>query len=218
MISNEKSFKVVLLGDAGTGKSSLMRRLVEDYFNPHEESTIGAAFFTKKFSLPAPSTQNNAYDHVTLQLWDTAGQERYANLAPMYWRNADAIVSIYDVQDKKSYFSALNWLQKTCGPICVDGSTKPMLALVGNKIDCPEADREVARELGLKGTKEQMGLADVFFETSAKTGDNVQMLFRTIAKTLNATLARDRPSIDNFLHRERPQTRTGLHSNCGACS
>mgnify|MGYP003658212234 CR=1 FL=1 len=181
---NQRSFKVVLLGDAGTGKSSIMRRLVEDYFNPTEESTIGAAFFTKRFNLPSG-------DHVTLQLWDTAGQERYANLAPMYWRNSDAIVSIYDVMDKKSYFNALDWLKKTCGPIDLNGNSKPLLALVGNKIDCLSSEREVSRELGEKGTKENMGLANIFFETSAKDGDNVQLLFKTIAATLSDTVEND---------------------------
>ena len=69
----ERSFKVVLLGCTAVGKSSIMKRLTEDIFDLCEESTIGAAFYTKRYP-----------GNVSLQLWDTAGQERYASLAPMY--------------------------------------------------------------------------------------------------------------------------------------
>jgi Ras-related protein Rab-5C len=166
----ERSFKVVILGCSAVGKSSIMKRLTDDLFNESEESTIGAAFYAKKYP-----------DNVSLQIWDTAGQERYANLAPMYYRNSDAIVAVYDVTNKPSYFEALKWLKKT--------SSIPMNALhvlVGNKIDYSDEEREVTTALGRKGTKEQLGIADIFMETSAKSGVNVHLLFSEIAKQLSS--------------------------------
>ena len=147
----ERSFKVVLLGSTAVGKSSIMKRLTDDIFDSCEESTIGAAFYTKRYP-----------GNVKLQLWDTAGQERYASLAPMYYRNADAIVAVYDVTDKESYFKALSWLKETHG-MAVDNT---LLVLAGNKIDYPKEDREVSTELGMKGTNNELGLADIFMETA----------------------------------------------------
>ena len=169
----ERSFKVVLLGCTAVGKSSIMKRLTEDIFDLCEESTIGAAFYTKRYP-----------GNVSLQLWDTAGQERYASLAPMYYRNADAIVAVYDVTDKGSYFKALSWLKETSGMTSFSPTENAMLVLVGNKIDYPVEDHEVSTELGRKGTKNELGLADIFMETSAKTGENVHVLFSEIAKKL----------------------------------
>ena len=173
---NNRSFKVVILGSTAVGKSSIMKRITDDDFNPFEESTIGAAFYSKTYP------ECNA----TLQIWDTAGQERYANLAPMYYRGANAIVSVYDVTNKNSYHRALEWVKDTSGHICHDGRSQVFSVLVGNKIDCDDADREVSTALGRKGTADELGIAHVFAETSAKTGENVHGVFENIAKHLSA--------------------------------
>jgi small GTP-binding protein len=173
MIRTERSFKVVLLGSTAVGKSSIMKRVVDDTFNTHEESTIGAAFYTKRYP-----------GDVTLQIWDTAGQERYAGLAPMYYRGADAIVSVYDVTSKETYLRALNWIKETCGSIDLEGRTRVFSVLVGNKIDCDDSEREVTKEMGERGTSEGLGTAHLFMETSAKSGENVHIVFKKIAQHL----------------------------------
>lgn len=83
-------YKLVLLGESAVGKSSLVMRFVKDQFDDYRESTIGAAFLTQSIRLD-PSTV------VKFEIWDTAGQERYKSLAPMYYRNANCAVVVYDV-------------------------------------------------------------------------------------------------------------------------
>lgn len=171
----QKSFKVVLLGSAAVGKSSLVKRLKEDIFDNQEESTIGAAFYTKTYLMKNLPTSEHDAGCVTLEIWDTAGQERYSGLAPMYYRGADALISVYDVTCKTSFYKALNWIKET-------DSQHAYSVLVGNKIDKDE--REVSTEVGKKGTVESLGMADLFVETSAKSGENVEYLFKKIATYL----------------------------------
>jgi GTPase SAR1 family protein len=93
----------------------------------------------------------------------------------MYYRGADALISVYDVTCKTSFYKALNWIKET-------DSQQSYSVLVGNKIDKDE--REVSTEVGKKGTVESLGMADLFVETSAKSGENVEYLFEKIATYL----------------------------------
>lgn len=81
--------KLVLLGEAAVGKSSLVLRFVNNEFQENKEPTIGAAFLTQKCKL-----DDNV---IKFEIWDTAGQERFHSLAPMYYRNAQAAIVAYDV-------------------------------------------------------------------------------------------------------------------------
>jgi Ras-related protein Rab-5C len=170
----QKSFKVVLLGSAAVGKSSLVKRLKDDDFYDCEESTIGAAFYSKFYVRNELATSPSNPLDVSLEIWDTAGQERYSQLAPMYYRGADAVISVYDVSRKVTFFKALEWIKKT-------HSMGSLSVLVGNKIDVDE--REVSTKMGKKATTpdRRLGLADLFIETSAKTGEHVKDLFKKIA-------------------------------------
>ncbi|PPD72070.1 hypothetical protein GOBAR_DD31021 [Gossypium barbadense] len=96
--------KLVLLGDVGTGKTSLVLRFVKGQFSDFQESTIGAAFFTQVLSL------NEAT--VKFDIWDTAGQERYHSLAPMYYRGAAAAIVVYDITNSESFERAKKWVQE----------------------------------------------------------------------------------------------------------
>ena len=94
--------KLVLLGDMGAGKSSLVLRFVKGQFFEHQESTIGAAFMTQTVTVD---------DHVVkFEIWDTAGQERYHSLAPMYYRGAAAAIIVYDMQSQQSWQRAKSWV------------------------------------------------------------------------------------------------------------
>ncbi|KAH0858040.1 hypothetical protein HID58_086301, partial [Brassica napus] len=84
--------KLVLLGDVGAGKSSLVLRFVKDQFVEFQESTIGAAFFSQTLAV------NDAT--VKFEIWDTAGQERYHSLAPMYYRGAAAAIIVFDITNQ----------------------------------------------------------------------------------------------------------------------
>ncbi|THX66688.1 putative rab GTPase Vps21/Ypt51 [Aureobasidium pullulans] len=189
------SVKLVLLGEAAVGKSSLVLRFVNNDFQPNKEPTIGAAFLTKKITLPART--------IKFEIWDTAGQERFASLAPMYYRNAQAALVVYDLTKPSSLVKARHWvaeLQRQASPGIV-------IALVGNKFDlCGEegedAEDDAATEAAAGededgadarkvSTREAKSYADeenlLFFETSAKNGTNVTEVFTAIANGIPET-------------------------------
>ncbi|KAL4945012.1 hypothetical protein BDV06DRAFT_185783 [Aspergillus oleicola] len=196
------SVKLVLLGEAAVGKSSLVLRFVNNDFQENKEPTIGAAFLTQKCSLPTRT--------IKFEIWDTAGQERFASLAPMYYRNAQAALVVYDVTKPSSLTKAKHWvaeLQRQASPGIV-------IALVGNKLDLTndggETQTETEPETNAEGedggenqedqedntpgdarkvsTREANTYAEeeslLFFETSAKTGLNVVDVFTAIANAI----------------------------------
>ncbi|OAQ22015.1 ras-related protein rab-5B-like protein [Linnemannia elongata AG-77] len=177
-------FKLVLLGESAVGKSSLVLRFVKDQFDDYRESTIGAAFLTQTICLDDATT-------VKFEIWDTAGQERYKSLAPMYYRNANCAVVVYDITQSSSLDKAKSWvkeLQRQADPNIV-------IALAGNKSDL-SARRVVETEspavprgseqdwIDAKPYADEAGL--LFFETSAKTATNVNELFTSIDKTISS--------------------------------
>ncbi|WFC94752.1 Vacuolar protein sorting-associated protein 21 [Malassezia brasiliensis] len=178
--------KLVLLGEAAVGKTSVVHRFVQDDFQENREPTIGAAFLTQRCRLEDRL--------IKFEIWDTAGQERFHSLAPMYYRNAQASAVVYDVTKATSFEKAKLWvkeLQRQASPNIV-------IALVGNKIDlvAPAADTDAdtdAEDNEVPAPVErEVAYADaeayahenqlLFFETSAKTGEHVLELFTEIAK------------------------------------
>ena len=163
-------FKLVLLGEAAVGKSSIVLRFVKNEFQEFQESTIGAAFCTKTLTVEETGTT------IKYEVWDTAGQERYASLAPMYYRGAHAAVVVYSIASADSYAKAQKWVRD------LNGQANPgiIICLVGNKTDL-EASREVATDDAQAYAEEHSLL---FVETSAKSGDRVLDIFQEIAKAL----------------------------------
>ncbi|KAJ6862954.1 hypothetical protein NC652_039735 [Populus alba x Populus x berolinensis] len=179
--SNNIQAKLVLLGDMGTGKTSLVLRFVKGQFLEFQESTIGAAFFTQVLSL------NEAT--IKFDIWDTAGQERYHSLAPMYYRGAAAAVVVYDITsmwyrsplDRNMFYlqDSFERAKKWVIELQRQGNPNLIMFLVGNKVDLKEK-RKVGIEEGEQYAKEN-GM--VFLETSAKTTQNVNELFYEIGLT-----------------------------------
>ncbi|CAK7896001.1 vacuolar protein sorting-associated protein 21 [[Candida] anglica] len=160
--------KLVLLGEAAVGKSSLVLRFVSNDFQENKEPTIGAAFLTQKCTIGDKT--------IKYEIWDTAGQERFASLAPMYYRNAQAALVVYDITKPASFIKARHWVKE----LHEQASKDITIALVGNKHDLVEDDtaedslRKVSVEEG-QSLAEEEGL--LFFETSAKTSYNVNEVF-----------------------------------------
>ncbi|EOA90218.1 Vacuolar protein sorting-associated protein 21 [Exserohilum turcicum] len=190
------SVKLVLLGEAAVGKSSLVMRFVNNDFQENKEPTIGAAFLTQKCNLPNRT--------IKFEIWDTAGQERFASLAPMYYRNAQAALVVYDITKPSSLTKAQHWVAE----LHRQASPGIVIALVGNKFDLATASDEGTPEdadatPAAEGEEEQAeesqdsrrvpsktakAYADeeslLFFETSAKTGHNVAEVFTAIANAI----------------------------------
>jgi len=158
--------KLVLLGDMGAGKSSIVLRFVKGKFTDYQESTIGAAFLTKTLQEQG----------VKFEIWDTAGQERYHSLAPMYYRGAAAAIVVYDITSADSFKRAKDWVKE----LQRQGSPSLVLALVGNKADLAESRATLIEEAQQFATQNGM----LYFETSAKTNNNVTELFNAIAQSL----------------------------------
>ncbi|KAJ5838213.1 Small GTPase superfamily Rab type [Penicillium rubens] len=166
-------FKLVLLGESAVGKSSLVLRFVKDQFDDYRESTIGAAFLTQTISLDDTTT-------VKFEIWDTAGQERYKSLAPMYYRNANCAVVVYDITQASSLDKAKSWVKE----LQRQANENIVIALAGNKLDLvtESPDKRAIQEADAEAYAREAGL--LFFETSAKSSTNVKELFTAIAKKL----------------------------------
>eukprot|EP01087_Luapelamoeba_hula_P008824 TRINITY_DN2238_c0_g1_i1.p1 TRINITY_DN2238_c0_g1~~TRINITY_DN2238_c0_g1_i1.p1 ORF type:complete len:221 (+),score=36.67 TRINITY_DN2238_c0_g1_i1:60-665(+) len=162
-------FKLVLLGQAGVGKSNLVLRFVKGEFHENNESTIGAAFLTQTVALSDQTM-------VKFEIWDTAGQERFNSLAPMYYRGAQAALVVYDITNEASLNRAKSWVKE----LQTQGTVRMVIALVGNKVDL-EDQRRVNRDEAAAYAEEN-GI--LFTETSAKTAHNVAQIFESIAKAL----------------------------------
>ncbi|KAF0515747.1 ras-domain-containing protein [Gigaspora margarita] len=175
MSSNLKivNVKLVLLGETTTGKSSLVLRFVNNDFQENKESTIGAAFLTQKCRFEDKV--------IKFEIWVTSGQERFNSLAPMYYRNALAVIVVYDVTKAVTLDRAKSWVKE----LKRQANPNIIIALVGNKIDLVQPYEDESGEYGEYGrqvpTEEAKAYALeaglLFFETSAKNGDGVRDVF-----------------------------------------
>ena len=156
-------YKLIFLGDQNVGKSSILNRFLNDTFIEEYQATIGLDFQSKNVQI------DNQDIH--LLLYDTSGQEKFKSLIPMYTRDADIILLVYDVTSKDSFIHLSNWL-KIFTDSEIDIKDK-IFAIVGNKTDLDDR-REVTSEEGENFAKEQQF---IFAEVSAKTGDGFSELF-----------------------------------------
>ena len=163
--------KVVFLGDSGVGKSSISQRFCKNIFTEEHEVTIGGAYLQQKIQL-----KNGSF--LKLHLWDTGGEERFRAMAPLYYRDANAAVLVYEVSDLKSFQSMQYWLNELDSKVKQDGL---VLALAGNKCDLPESKKQVPLS-NAKPFAENNKM--IFAETSAKTGEGIQTLFQLLAEEL----------------------------------
>jgi len=162
-------FKILLLGDGGVGKTSLLLRFIDNTFDPDYKSTIGVQFMTRVVRF------DNKY--VKLIIWDIAGQSKHATYRHLYYKAANGVILVYDITRDRTFQNLSRWLQDAKASI----GTDLKIAVLGNKMDLVES-RVVQWEAGKLLTEEING--EIFSETSAKSGVNVDTAFHTLAKTL----------------------------------
>lgn len=170
---SDKSVKVVILGDSGIGKTSLIQRYVNQK-NQKQNTTLGAIFVQLFHTF---KTDDGETINLPIQYWDTAGQERYHALIPMYVRNSDFIIICFDLANIVSFVNLKTWvdLAKTNIKNC-------KYVLVGCKDDI-EFKREPS-EREINQFIEEYIPGSKFFKTSSKTGKNVDNFFSFIKKEL----------------------------------
>ncbi|XP_036405572.1 ras-related protein Rab-37-like isoform X2 [Megalops cyprinoides] len=165
----ELMHKTILVGDSGVGKTSLLVQFDQGKFIPGSFSaTVGIGFTNKVV------TVDNV--KVKLQIWDTAGQERFRSVTHAYYRDAQALLLLYDITSKSSFDNIRAWLTE----IHEYAQKDVVIMLLGNKSDMAN-ERVIKREEGEKLAREY-GVP--FMETSAKTGVNVELAFLAVAKEL----------------------------------
>ncbi|KAG6762135.1 hypothetical protein POTOM_032620 [Populus tomentosa] len=178
--------KLLLIGDSGVGKSCLLLRFSDGSFTTSFITTIGIDFKIRTIELDGK--------RIKLQIWDTAGQERFRTITTgkprvlmhelqlAYYRGAMGILLVYDVTDESSFNNIRNWIRN----IEQHASDNVNKILVGNKADMDESKRAVPTSKG-QALADEYGIK--FFETSAKTNQNVEQVFFSIARDIKQRLS-----------------------------
>ena len=160
------TFKIIIIGNSGVGKTSITTSAVKNVFINDYKSTIGMEIFSLYLKVNDKP--------IKLQIWDTCGQEIYRSLIKNFYRNSSLAIIVYSI-DKKNSFKDINlWIKE----IRVNSSPDIKIVLIGNKSDL-DKDRQVSYEEGKKYLDDDEVL--IFFETSAKTGENIKKLFQEIS-------------------------------------
>jgi len=164
--------KVIILGDSGVGKTSLMNQYVNKKFSTSYKATIGADFLTKEVTVDDRI--------VTLQLWDTAGQERFQSLGVAFYRGADCCVLVYDVNSSKSFDTLDSWRDEFLIQASPRDPESFPFVVLGNKIDVGEERRMISQKRAHAYCQSRGAMP--YFETSAKESVNVEQAFEVIAR------------------------------------
>ncbi|KAI1885406.1 hypothetical protein AGOR_G00219830 [Albula goreensis] len=167
--------KVILLGDGGVGKSSLMNRYVTNKFDTHLFHTIGVEFLNKELEVDGRV--------VTMQIWDTAGQERFRSLRTPFYRGSDCCLLTFSLDDSQSFLNLANWKKEFIYYADVKEPDSFPFVVLGNKVDVGE--RQVTSEEARQWCRDNG--AHPYYETSAKDATNVAAAFEEAVRRVLAT-------------------------------
>ncbi|MHA1273702.1 MAG: Rab family GTPase [Promethearchaeota archaeon] len=160
--------KICLLGEANVGKTSLVYRYIENSFKENYKSTLGVNLLKKEMNI-------EGYGEITAQIWDLGGQESFKSLRKLYLEGANGALVIYDVTNRKSFDKLDEWINSFR-----EARGDQPLILIGNKSDLKDLIKVEQKEAEKYAGKHNMDLVI----TSAKTGENVEQSFETLAKKI----------------------------------
>ena len=167
--------KYIIIGDSAVGKSNILTQYIYEKFSEEFQSTLGVEFASKNVII-----DNIIY---RIQIWDTAGAENFRSITRAYYKNSVCAFIVYDITKRETFENVKIWLDD----IHNQCPQNILLVLVGNKIDL-ESERQISYEEGDDfAQKNNM----YFFETSAKTGKNIENLFLKSVKTINERIQED---------------------------
>ena len=164
-INPEFAFKVVMLGDSGVGKTSLVKYEIKNSFISNRDSTIIFEHSFKNFSVMGKN--------VRMQIWDTCGKEIYRSSVQNFYKSALCIFVVFSLESPDSFYKVNQWIDEI--------NEDYILVLVGNKLDITP-QRQIAKEIIEEYCKNN-GIEN-YFEVSAKSGENVHEMFKYIVKQL----------------------------------
>lgn len=175
MMQHERLLKVLVIGDLGVGKTSIIKRYVHQVFSHHYRATIGVDFALKVLN----------WDHKTvvrLQLWDIAGQERYGNMTRVYYREAVGALVVFDMTRLSTFQAVLKWKGDLDSKVALSNGRSVPAVLLANKCDqrrhglCPKLPKleNFSREYGFVG----------WYETSAKDNTNIDAAITCLVKNI----------------------------------
>lgn len=190
-------FKLLIIGDSGVGKSSLLVRFADNTFSGNYITTIGVDFKIRTIDVNG--------ERVKLQIWDTAGQERFRTITATYYRGTHGVIVVYDVTSGESFANVKRWLHE------IDQNCDVVnRILVGNKNDDP--DRKVVLSEDARRFAHQMGIQ--LFETSARENINVEETFRAITElVIKSRKEQKRLNAGDDLNSQAHRGRRGEHND-----
>ena len=184
-------YKIILLGDSGVGKTSIIKKFINNEFNEDIKCTIDIDSLYKSIKI-----DKNLY--TKLKIYDTAGQEKYRSLIKKYYQGTDGIILVFDLTNENSFNKLKSWINEVS-----DNTEKAQIILVGNKADLIE--RKIDEETAENFAKQR----DMkYIETSAKEGTNILLLFEELALDINKKKQNDSSvveleHVDTYVFRRR---------------
>ncbi len=166
----DQKCQLLIIGDSTVGKTSILNKFANGTFNQNYLATVGLDNITKDETIDGKN--------IRIKIWDTAGQERYKALTKGFFNNAEGIMIVFDVTNSETYDNLKNWIQSIHNFMGNKMEEIPII-IIGNKIDCEE--REVKTEDAESFCK---GQNYPYFETSAKTGENIDKTIRFLVKKI----------------------------------